>query len=199
MSGDFDDRWASTVVAQLAGKGVEFAEGLRDDDIARIGEVFNVLVPDELAQFLRAGVPISPKWTRWSDGAEAVRDETDAWLRRAFSFDIEHANYWHNLLGERPLDLSEAIAQAHKFLRTAPALIPIFAHRFITTSTTDGTQAVLSVYQAYDSIYYGNDLADYFAREFGVSRPAWATTNPPTVPVWGQLFDLLGAEGTDEP
>ena len=43
---------------------------------------------------------------------------------------------------------------------------------------------------ATDSIYYGNDLVDYLAKEFRVPRPSWATSAPPQVPVWGDLLQL---------
>jgi hypothetical protein len=47
----------------------------------------------------------------------------------------------------------------------------------------------MSVYQAVDSIVYGNDLADYLHREFAVPRPAWAAASPRPVPYWGQAFN----------
>lgn len=74
----------------------------------------------------------------------------------------------------------------------AAPLIPIYAHRFLTTAPESGPRAVLSVWQAVDSIFSGNDLAAYFAREFGIDRPSWAVDNPPPVPVWEELFDLFG-------
>lgn len=198
MDDGFTEGWAQSTVRQLMQKGVEFAEGMDDDTISRIGECFETAVPPELAIFLRAGVPIGKSWTPWHDGPEAVADSAGTWVDRAFAFDIEHNDYWHPLLGERPSGLSDAISRATTFLRTAPALIPVYAHRFITTAPVEGPRAVLSVQQAGDSIYYGYDLADYFANEFKIAPPSWATKEPPVVPVWGRLFDLLGTEGTDE-
>ena len=192
MDSGFSEAWARTAVEQLAQHGVAFAAGLSDGQIARIGEVFDARVPDELALFLGAGVPSSPKWARWADGAEAVLDSTREWIDRAFAFDIEHGEYWHPLLGDRPESLDDAIHQALEVVRAAPPLIPIYAHRFITTHNRRGPRAVLSVWQAVDSIFYGNDLADYLAREFGISRPSWAAAKEPRVPVWEDLFDLWG-------
>lgn len=193
----FSEAWASRAVEQLARQGVAFTGGLSDGQIARIGEVFGARVPDEFALFLGAGVPISPTWAGWADGAEAVLDSTREWIDRAFAFDIEHGQYWHPLLGDRPERLGDAIHQALEVVRAAPPLIPIYAHRFITTHETPGPRAVLSVWQAVDSIFYGNDLADYLAREFGVSRPSWAAATEPPVPVWEDLFDLWGISEDD--
>jgi hypothetical protein len=188
MNSGFDEAWAASAVEHLSRGGVTFASGLDDEQITQISEAFEVQVPPELELLLRAGVPTSPKWARWTDGAQSVLESTREWIDRAFAFDIEHGQYWHPLLGVRPPDLGDAISQALEVVRSAPPLIPIYSHRFITTH--EGTRAVLSVWQAVDSIFYGNDLADYLAREFGVSRPRWAESAEPAVPVWEDLFDL---------
>jgi hypothetical protein len=137
-------------------------------------------------------VPTSPKWARWVDGPEAVAQHAREWIETAFTFDIEQRQYWHPLLGDRPADDTDAVAQALEFVRAAPPLLPIYAHRFLATSPSDGPRAVLSVWQPTDSIFYGNDLADYLAREFNLDRPAWAADDAPRVPVWEDLFDLFG-------
>jgi len=191
MDLDFDEAWASSVVQQLSGQGVDFAHGLSEHDVESIGAVFGVPIPRELGLFLRAGVPKSPKWARWLDGPDVVFDDARSWIHRAFTFDIQQGQYWHSLLGDKPADIDEAIAQALAVVDAAPPLIPIYAHRFLATEPLSGPRAVLSVWQPIDSIFYGNDLADYFAREFLITRPAWATDDPPSVPAWEDLFDLF--------
>jgi len=195
MTTAFDEAWAESVIAQLTDDGVEIAPGLAADDLAEISAVFGVAVPAELALFLNAGLPTSQGWVDWRCSAQTVHDETVAWLDRAFSLDIEHSGYWHPLLGIRPPIVEDAVRQAVTALRVPPPVIPVYGHRFLTTS--NDPRAVLSIWQAGDSIVYGNDLADYFAREFAVARPAWATPKSPPVPVWERLFDLYGTEGVD--
>lgn len=190
MPTSFDAAWAESVIEQLRNRGVEVAAGLADDDIADIDAAFGVPVPEELALFLRAGLPVSPRWVDWRKGASTILRETEAWLDGAFAFDIERSGYWHPLLGVRPTRLEDAILQATTALRGMPPVLPIYAHRFLTTGAEP--RAVLSIWQAVDSIVYGNDLADYFAREFMLPRPAWATTENPPVPDWEDLFDLYG-------
>ncbi len=189
----FDETWAESVISALAERDVDVSTGLSTDDLKEIGDAFGTALPNELALVLRVGVPVSPKWAKWKDGPEVVATETREWLHRAFAFDIEHG-YWHEHLGHHPADTKHAIAQAQEVIDRAPPLIPIYAHRFLATEPATGTRAVLSVWQAVDSIFYGNDLADYFAREFGIDRPSWAADKPPSVPVWQDLFDLFGLD-----
>lgn len=157
-------------------------------------------MPDtpELSMFLRAGVPVSPKSARWTEGTDLVAVESRQWLRR----DLRLRHRAHRLLAppprtspRRPLrrDRAELAIVAQ-----APTLFPICSHRFLVSLPAEGPRAVLSVWQAVDSIFYGNDLADYLATEFGIDRPDWAADEPPRVPVWEDLFDLFGEWNTDE-
>jgi hypothetical protein len=191
MSDGFNEAWAASVVGALGKRGAQFADGYTDDDLASISTAFGCPAPPELAEFLRAGVPVSPKWARWIDGPAVVAEDARQWLERAFAFDIEHGEYWHPSFGEQPRRVEDAIAQALRVVAEAPPLMPIYAHRFLVTAPADGPRPVLSVWQAFDSIFYGNDLADYFANEFDIPRPLWATSEPPGVPVWEDLFDLF--------
>ncbi len=174
--------------------GVEFAPGMTGSEIDEIAAASGAPVPAELSMFLMSGVPIAPKWARWVDGPETVLATSREWIKRAFAFDVEQSQYWHPSFGERPQDPREAVEIATDFVAGTPALLPIYAHRFLATAPVDGQRAVLSVWQAVDSIFYGNDLADYFANEFSVSRPSWSATALPRVPVWEDLFDLFGLD-----
>jgi hypothetical protein len=191
----FDAAWADATVRQLAATGVEFAAGLDQADIATIEAAFGAPVPPELALLLRSALPASEGWARWADGPERVADHTRRWINDAFAFDIRHG-YWHRSFGQRPSDPESAITEALAVVERAPALFPIYGHRYLVSEPTDGPRAVLSVWQAFDSIVYGNDLADYLTREFRIERPTWAATEHPHVPIWE---DLLHLPGTIEP
>lgn len=184
----FDEEWANQAIHSLRERGVEFTTGLSARDLATIEATFAVPLPTELATFLAAGLPVGAGWADWQSGASAVQEEARAWIDQAFSFDIENNGYWHPLFGERPADTAQAVQTALEVVRAAPPLIPIYGHRFLATVPLVGPRAVLSVWQAIDSVPYGNDLADYFANEFGIPRPAWAAASAPLVPVWEELF-----------
>lgn len=110
---------------------------------------------------------------------------------------MEQGSYWHPLLGKRPESTEEAVGQALGVVLQGPPLIPVFAHRYLCAAPLEGPRAVLSVWQAVDSIFIGNDLADYFASEFHIPKPKWAADHPPRVPFWEDLFDLWGEWGLD--
>jgi len=187
----FDSTWAEQAVRQLTERGVQFSNGLSILELAAISASFATPVPAEFEQFLSVGVPVSPKWARWVEGPDAVAADAKDWLGQQFAFDIEHNQYWHALFGARPRSNRLAVDRALEFLSTVPPLIPVYSHRFLVTAPLVGPRAVLSVWQPIDSIFYGYDLADYFAREFGVERPPWAASEAPRVPVWEDLFDLF--------
>lgn len=191
--GRFDDEWADAVVEQLHRKGVVFAQGLTDVEVDEAATAFGCPMPAELETLLRRAVPTGPRWARWTEGANKVAADAREWVDGAFRFDVEHSGYWHRCLGEQPDGVAESISQACSSVATTPPLFPIWGHRFLTSAPADGSRAVLPVWQAVDSILYGNDLADYLAREFGIERPAWAAPDPPPVPVWEDLFDLFGS------
>ena len=190
MVDGFNEHWAVAVVDELVGLGISVERGLSSAEVASIGEAFGAEVPPELALLLTAGVPVAPRWPRWLDGPETVAAEAREWIAGAFAFDIEHAGYWHPRFGGRPATTADAIEQALAVVAAAPPLVPVYGHRFLCTVPVDAPRAVLSVWQAVDTIYYGADLADYLHRELGVTRPDWAGDEMPPVPVWGELFEL---------
>lgn len=189
MTERYSGEWAEGTVEGLRGVGVEFGAGMTAGELEAIEGAFEVAVPAELAQFLTTGVPVSAKWARWTEGPEAVAADARAWIDGTFTVAITAGWYWHPLFGERPGSDAGAVEQALEVVHGAAPLIPVYGHRFITTSSA-GAGPVLSVWQVDDSIVYGNDLGDYFAREFGIERPTWAATEPGRVPVWDELFDL---------
>jgi hypothetical protein len=92
-------------------------------------------------------------------------------------------------VGKRPEDLQAALKEARERLAELPKLIPVYSHRFLPSDSCEPSNPVLSVYQT-DVIYYGFDLASYFAKEFKVPSPAWAATEARQVSFWSMLADL---------
>ena len=121
------------------------------------------------------------------------------WVARAFTFDIDAAQWWFDGWGARPAGNEAAKRLALEHLSAAPPLVPIYSHRFIPTDPAAFGNPVLSVWQADDSIYYGFDLAHYLHHEFGVPRPPWSARIPPRVPFWGDVFGLIDEDQASEP
>src|SRR5207253_1790467 len=72
----------------------------------------------------------------------------------------------------------------------APKLIPLIAHRYIPADPHLAGNPVFSVMQS-DTIYYGFDLTDYFAHEFGdlASRRPLDWSKVRRIEFWSDVVD----------
>ncbi len=164
--------------------------GLSDDDVVRIEEIYGVAMPPDLRILLQTGVPVGRRWPDWRN-AVGERAEDLARIRHMFRFDIEHnGDVWPADWGPRPTDLHDAFEISDARVGALPAIFRVYGHRYLLTTLPSFGNAVLSIWQPIDSIVYGFDLADYFAREFRIPVPSWVATELPDVAPWGVLFDL---------
>jgi hypothetical protein len=187
----FDEEVAKLAVQKLKDSGYQISEGLTDDEVKRVEVALSAHIPPDLKLLLLEGVPISEGFRNWhEDPQKIIADSQDA-IEQSLMFDIEQNDYWHESFSDKPKDIEDAKQQALAVVRTWPALMPIYAHRFITTNPQGFGNPVISVSQAVDSIYYGYNLADYLRREFEISLPVVIPKEPPRVPYWGDAFDLF--------
>jgi hypothetical protein len=103
-----------------------------------------------------------------------------------FDVDREFNGYWHATWGERPESRTEAVKAAEALLARVPRMIPVYGHRYLPAGRGTYGHPVLSMWQT-DIIYYGYDLADYIASEFGdqgTSHGDPRRTPQATVPFW---------------
>jgi hypothetical protein len=104
---------------------------------------------------------------------------------------------WTENLGK----IRAAVASVKAELKTAPFLIPVYAHRFIPATPHKSGNPVFSMY-GIDTIYYGFDLADYLHKEFQIVRPEWAAPVPRRfIPFWSRFdgpFEYLEPRSEDE-
>ena len=87
-------------------------------------------------------------------------------------FDIEFNEFWKKCFGPKANDIKENKKIA--FLEnasneTVPKLIPVNGHRYVPWFPDIMDVPVISVYQT-DIIFYGDNLEDYFKREFGLQN-----------------------------
>ena len=159
--------------------------GLTGTEVAAIEREFGFAFADDHRALLAAGVPTGDGWPDWRGADRAALRERLAGPVEGVLFDVGSNDFWYAGWGPRPPSAEDAVATARRHLRTAPRLVPVYAHRYLPAGSSG--HPVLSVHQT-DVIPYGNDLTDWLHREFGLGGPAAGGPAPVTVPFWGDLI-----------
>lgn len=152
--------------------GLCFETGLTAGEISRTEAQYGFQFPPDLREFLSLGLPVSDRFPDWRTGKIVggkgslitVADLLD-WPAHGICFDVENGGFWIDEWGPKPYNVDEACRLARNFVKQAPALIPVYGHRFLPAGPAAAGNPVLSVYQT-DIIYYGSNLSSYFAKEF---------------------------------
>jgi hypothetical protein len=187
-----------------ATSGTVIADGLSDDEFARIEEAFGFRFADDHRAFLAAGLPVnspaapgdpgvivthSQPWPDWRHHDHGELRSRLAWPVDGVLFDVENNHFWVENWGERPDRLEQAIEIARRELARVPAMIPVYGHRYLPAGAGTYGHPVLSMWQT-DIVCYGLDIADYIDREFSEPdrHPDRASWNPQaTVEFWKDL------------
>jgi hypothetical protein len=174
---------------------VQLDAGLSDVDISRIEEQFDFTFCREHRQFLQLAVPTGePSWPGWRYGSlEDLQGRLD-WPIDGVIFDVHNNAFWPASWGRRPRNEALAEREARAHLARVPKLVPIYSHRYLPADPAPVPSPVFSVYQT-DVVYYGDNLLDYVAHEFGGTAGAEITGKPPYVRFWTDL--VRGAESAD--
>ncbi|MGI8688255.1 MAG: hypothetical protein ACR2M3_06710 [Thermomicrobiales bacterium] len=201
-----NDAYWDAVVDRLRGiRGIEREPGLTDKEVDAIERRCSFQFPPDLLMFLQRiyplgrPIPDNPHVIMAGGSFPDWRNAPGNYLEQRFEavlngifFDIEHG-FWNSAWGAKPADVADACDIARRELAKAPALIPLFAHRFMPNEPLLAGNPVFSFHQT-DIIYYGFDLADYFTREFGAPRPSWASASPRVIRVWTDSLDWRNDE-----
>jgi hypothetical protein len=163
-------------IQQLRHKNIVFEQGLSHREIELTEKIFHVSFPPDLKLFLQTALPVSQLFVHWRAGLNLASVKKEIvlqiqWPWDGLVFDLEHDNYWHETWGEIPDSLEQRIDVARQYFMNYSPLVPIYAHRYIPSQPYESDNPVFSVYQM-DIIYYGYNLADYFAREFHFNLPS---------------------------
>ena len=139
---------------------------------------------------LSIALPLSDdgRWPDWRNGEGGELRRRVDWPIDGILFDVEHKEFWHPSWPVRPVALAEALQVAKEALSEVPRLAPIYSHRYLPTRPASAGNPVLSCYQT-DIIYYGDDLLDWFNREFH----RYGTWVPPEV-----TRDFLSGPGSSK-
>jgi hypothetical protein len=158
------------LIKLMKSKQVDFEIGLTDNEILQVENKFDILLPPDLKLFLKTELPISENFVNWRLGLK-LKDEADKifdrlnWPLEGMLFDLQSNEFWIKSWGCKPNNYKEKERIAKEKYSTFPKLIPIYSHRYIPSRPNEEGNPVFSVHQM-DIIYYGYDLATYFANEF---------------------------------
>jgi hypothetical protein len=150
----------------MRARGVSVEEGLTAAELARAEDRFSIRFPPDLAEFLGMGLPTGDRFPDWRSLDLAIVEQL-AWPLDGMLFDIEHNAFWMAEWGSQPGDLDAAKAVAIAAIRSVPALIPLYGHRYLPSEPLQPGNPVFSIYQT-DIIYYGHDLASWAEAEWGI-------------------------------
>lgn len=135
-----------------------------------------------------------PSFYDWQRDTEAITGALE-WPLKGLMFDVEHNDLWPDSWGEKP-EASQMPARVAELIAAAPALIPVYGHRYLLDHKVGGDYPVLSVYQS-DIIFYGSNLRDYLLRELvallmprNESEIDFSAEDVRAIPFWGELMLL---------
>jgi hypothetical protein len=193
-------------------RGTRWLNGLSSDEIAAVEKEMKIAFPPDYRLFLeRLHVvespaskadgtthgPVCGHFYNWLNEQGRIR-ETLEWVIEGFEFDIESNDLWLPSWGDRPDSLDAQLVQIRTLIQNAPALVPIFHHRFLVADPQVAGNPVLSIYQT-DIIVYGDDLRAYLLNEFssilGMSKAQFVITEDEeriaaqaAIPFWGPFI-----------
>jgi hypothetical protein len=172
--------------------GVQLGAGLSAEEVAAVEARFGFRFLPEHRDFLRRYLPAGPGWPDWRAGDATRLEGVLGWPVEGALFDVEHEQFWPRSWGPRPAASDDALRIARRHLDAVPKLVPVYGHRYLPASPAPSPSPVFSVHQT-DVIYYGADLADYLAHEFG--EPAAGRHPTVRIPFWSDLAE--GVEDVD--
>ena len=181
MPKDRSEEIADEALAVLASNGIALDPALSVRELSAAEERVGVAFPPDLAALLRTALPVGERFPTWRDlDGPRLRDQLEQPVE-GIVFDVLHNGFWHPGWSARPADTTEAEEIARSALALAPALVPIYGHRYLPLDPHAPGNPVLSVMQT-DIIFYGANLAEYASNEF---QHGWREPGPTTkVPFW---------------
>lgn len=181
-----DLRYIRQLVDWLDARGVLFERGLSDDEVETLQQTYGVRFPPDLRKLLQYALPLGERFPSWRGRPGALRDSLK-WPVQGVEREVELHGFWLPAWGERPATADQALVAVRQRLAGAPALVPVYAHRYLPCDPPLAGNPVFSVVGS-DVIYAGGDLASFFAAEFGVPCPDWAASTPRPIPFWADLI-----------
>ena len=151
-------------------KHIECQKGLKEEEILRIEEIYNIFLPTELKEVLEQVLPIATGFYNWRNFSEKnIQYITQAIERPIKEFYRDAAEiYWNDDWGEEPRNNKEIEKIVRTKLSHAPKLIPIYTHRYVPM--IEGKNNPVFSIHGVDVICYGKRIDEYFQIEFGEKK-----------------------------
>lgn len=168
---------------------IRYQKGLSDEEIIQIESKYNIFFPSELKRLFKQILPISEGFYNWRDFSEKNIEFILQALNRPFNDFYNEASeiYWNDDWGEEPETDEEIQEIIRDKLLSAPKLIPIYAHRYISM-INGNTNPIFSIH-GIDIIIYGESLDDYLNIEFGEKKQSDINfSNVLDVPFWSEVM-----------
>ena len=154
----------------LKEKVVKFDKGLSINELNEIEKVYRIKFPDSLRNFLMEALPVSRGFYNWRDTSN------------------DNVNFIKRVIKEPLLDVYNMAGEVRRRLETAPALLPVFSHRYMPMLEMKKDPPIISIHGV-DIIYYGKNLEDYFDIEFGTKNQAEMEFDDITpIPFWSEIM-----------
>lgn len=185
----------SDLAHKLSDLGFKVKPGLTAERIEAINKAFGCEMPQDLKDLLTVCVPVAfpgktGRFPDWYGNPQTIAAESRIRIDASLEFDITRNNYWCDEFGPKPATREEMLRQARGVVRSWPVLLPIYAHRVLPTVYSGNHPPILSFAQFVDTIIYGNNLYDYFIKEFHLPFDAEPTREEllEEIPYWGKAF-----------
>lgn len=121
--GKYDD--ADVVLFGPDREPVRMEDGLTEDELWAVEDIFGFNFSPDHRELLRAALPTAAGWPNWRHGPERM---LRAWLAQPIvelTALVRGGRWWLPSWGSRPLDDREAVMVAHLMLAGAPRLVPL--------------------------------------------------------------------------
>lgn len=175
------------IIELMENKGIQFEEGLSENEIIKIQELYQFIFPNDYKIFLKKVLPISVGFYNWRDFSDdnikyihAVMQEPFNNLRESIK-DI----YWCEKWGEE-FNKKEQEKIIFEKINNAPKLIPIFSHRYIPI--IDAKESPIISIRGIDVICYGENLNRYLFNEFVANKPIDLVNSIEYIPFWSDIM-----------
>ncbi|MFK3679170.1 hypothetical protein ACI2IP_15705 [Microbacterium sp. NPDC090218] len=177
-------------IAVLNAHNVSLDPGLSPAEIIEIERRYGFEFSPDHRQFLETALPTGDRWPDWrNDSVESIQGRLD-WPLDGVLFDVQHNSFWPSTWPSKPDVIEEQRRIATERVRSWPTLVPIYSHRYMPAAPARAGAPVFSVWQT-DVIFYGDNLLDYFHREFAPDESRRDVTSiaagPSSCPPWSLL------------